>query len=190
VALFDLATGFVGAGPTRAFIKNTIESQARSEIRKNALVNVQASAEARGSSNFEVHTNLERLLNARIDLDLNSNAKRRRNFALADLDIDGKTSTVFAISGKNNPVETLPTPQIRAFDTFQVNGTDREFDTEVKILEQIASQSEASSTGIVTIISESKACRSCRNVIQQFEEHFPGIDVEFKSGPEQRKRRK
>lgn len=28
------------------------------------------------------------------------------------------------------------------------------------------------------------------SVIQQFEERFPGVDVEFKSGPEQRKRRK
>lgn len=56
----------------------------------------------------------------------------------------------------------------------------RYHDTEAKILENIASQIESSATrGKIVLYTEQEPCDSCKNIISEFRERFPHIELEF-----------
>jgi filamentous hemagglutinin len=57
-ALFDLATGFVGAGPARSLARN-------SSTQGRVLFNIGDSQRARQSNNFEIHREIDRKINSR-----------------------------------------------------------------------------------------------------------------------------
>lgn len=61
-------------------------------------------------------------------------------------------------------------------------GVPRHQDTEVKILEEVLTQTNKADKGIVTIYTERRPCKSCRGVINQFKGERPGIKVDVYHG--------
>lgn len=53
----------------------------------------------------------------------------------------------------------------------------RAFDSEVKILEEIAKDLPQNASGTISLFTERAACSSCQGVIQQFEKMFPNVKV-------------
>ncbi|MFE3785942.1 deaminase domain-containing protein, partial [Amycolatopsis sp. NPDC059090] len=101
----------------------------------------------------------------------------RRNVAMAYYDINGWTGRVFATSGtqarRNSFVSPMP-------DNLRFrHHSSRPADAEAKVLEGLAENLTAESTGWIRLYSEARVCRSCRGVIQQFRELFPLIDLEY-----------
>lgn len=110
----------------------------------------------------------------------------RRNLAIARVAVTlgtGIEATVWAedwiaVSGRKTYPGTVPLLHAPQFETFDVPpGHDRRFDTEVKLLEAIASRCAPESTGLVDLVTERSPCPSCASVIQQFRERFPGIQL-------------
>ena len=54
----------------------------------------------------------------------------------------------------------------------------RYHDTEAKILEDIASQiKEPNISGTINLFTERPPCESCSNIIEEFKEKFPNIEL-------------
>ena len=88
-----------------------------------------------------------------------------------------------ASAGKANVPGTVPTPVTRRFTVRNSGAIPRGFDTEVKLLEDIASRLAPKSTGVVSLYTEKEPCtRSCQSVIKQFEGAFPGVKVQVTWG--------
>jgi hypothetical protein len=68
-------------------------------------------------------------------------------------------------------------PSEPAFATKSSGAITRAFDSEVKILEDLARRLPPNAKGTVSIFTERPACASCRGVIQQFQLRFPGVKV-------------
>ncbi|MFW2373133.1 MAG: SpvB/TcaC N-terminal domain-containing protein [Gammaproteobacteria bacterium] len=122
---------------------------------------------------------IEKAQEIRDSLNLNTKAGRDRNIAFADVDIKGLNRTeLISHSGDFSLKGTSAVPTERLFKTFKVSHT-REFDSEVKLLEQVAQRLKHSptQTGVVRLFSERKVCASCEGVIEQFKEMFPNIRV-------------
>lgn len=58
----------------------------------------------------------------------------------------------------------------------------REYDTEAKFLEFVASQKHPEDTFEITILSEKHICESCQGVVKQFKNTFPNATVNVVSG--------
>ena len=58
----------------------------------------------------------------------------------------------------------------------------RQYDTEAKFLEFVASQKKSNDTFTVTILSEKHICESCQGVVEQFRKKFPNATVDIVSG--------
>lgn len=58
----------------------------------------------------------------------------------------------------------------------------REYDTEAKFLEFVASQKNVDETFSVTILSEKHICESCQGVVEQFKNMYPNATVNIISG--------
>ncbi|NJO56411.1 MAG: hypothetical protein HC834_08885 [Rhodospirillales bacterium] len=107
----------------------------------------------------------------------------QRNVAIAEVHVDGRKNLLFALSGEASPIGTVPAPVQRRFTTRSVRGaapTDNH--SEIKILEQLASELSPESTGKVSLYSELKPCPSCSftrtpGVIEQFRQAFPNIEL-------------
>jgi hypothetical protein len=80
-----------------------------------------------------------------------------------------------AVSGeaKRRGYVSAPPLDQRLFDVEE----DREYDTEVKILEDAARRLEPTDDGLVEIFTELPPCDSCRNVMAQFHAMFPNVQV-------------
>ena len=62
------------------------------------------------------------------------------------------------------------------------DGIPRQFDTEAKFLEFVASQKKPEDKFTVTILSEKHICESCQGVVEQFKQKFPEATVNIVSG--------
>ena len=62
------------------------------------------------------------------------------------------------------------------------DGIPRQFDTEAKFLEFVASQKKSDDTFAITILSEKHICKSCQGVVEQFKRKFPNSTVNIISG--------
>lgn len=62
------------------------------------------------------------------------------------------------------------------------DGIPRQFDTEAKFLEFVASQKKPGDKFTVTILSEKHICESCQGVVDQFKQMFPNSTVNIVSG--------
>jgi hypothetical protein len=119
------------------------------------------------------------------------NVKKGQNIGFADFNIEGTVGESIGVSGRKSPSGTAPVPENRFFTTYEVGGYSREFDTEVKILEEIAHKfanqpgTYNNIRGQVNLFSERPPCESCQGVIQQFQQMFPNIQVIVNSGPGQ-----
>ena len=76
------------------------------------------------------------------------------NVAIAEVDIEGQRQLLAAISGKKSPPGTVPTPTERLFQTQKSGAMPREFDTEVKILEQVAKDLLPTAKGRISLYTE------------------------------------
>jgi archaellum biogenesis ATPase FlaH len=110
------------------------------------------------------------------------NIGRSRNVAYALEDITSRGVTeLYAASAENTP-KNFQVPVSRRFITKVVD-YDRYWDSEVMILEYIASKASPSESGTVKLFSERTICPSCLGVIEQFGKTFPNITVYYNSGP-------
>lgn len=78
-----------------------------------------------------------------------------------------------AVSGDAVRPGFVGNPVDRQFRTDK----DREFDTEVKIMEDVAARIEPDADGVVEIFTELPPCDSCRKVMAQFHRRFPNVQV-------------
>ena len=62
------------------------------------------------------------------------------------------------------------------------DGVPRQYDTEAKFLEFVATQKNADDKFTVTILSEKHICESCQGVVDQFKQMFPNSTVNIISG--------
>ena len=62
------------------------------------------------------------------------------------------------------------------------DGIPRQFDTEAKFLEFVASKKKPEDKFTVTILSEKHICESCQGVVEQFKQMFPNSTVNIVSG--------
>lgn len=100
-----------------------------------------------------------------------------RNVAVAEAHINGQNQMLTSVSGKASPPGTVATPSKPVFTTRSTGAITRAFDSEVKILEDLARRLSPSAKGTVSIFTERPACPSCRSVIRQFEQRFPAVKV-------------
>lgn len=123
---------------------------------------------------------LERVAQIRTDLNVGAG----RHIAFANYNIAGESGELIAVSGQAARAGTVGVPTTRLFKTFEVGGFNRAFDSEVKILERIGQGiNNPSSKGTVNLFSERPVCASCGNVVNQFKQRFPNVQVKVDSGP-------
>lgn len=101
----------------------------------------------------------------------------KQNVAVAEAALDYKGRRLYAaVSGRDAPL--LPSPKDgRWFSAGHSGAAWRGFDTEAKILEDVATDLPLDATGTVNIYTELEPCFSCASVIEQFQQRFPGIQV-------------
>ncbi|MEU0792394.1 RHS repeat-associated core domain-containing protein [Amycolatopsis sp. NPDC005961] len=95
-----------------------------------------------------------------------------KNIAVADHEINGSSGQLVGVSGKHTHPGSTSMPPTRQFNP----GT-RPFDSETKIFETYAASLPRNATGTIKLYSEREICASCRGVIAQFRDMFPGIKV-------------
>ena len=113
----------------------------------------------------------------------------RGNLAIANISIDAipNTKQLKAFS-KNSDlkdissfVKEVENPVFTPIESAGPNGIKylREYDTEYKILEEVASQlgSNTKATGVIDLYSKLPVCESCSGVIAQFREKYPNITI-------------
>ncbi|WP_052344264.1 pre-toxin TG domain-containing protein [Bacillus ndiopicus] len=107
----------------------------------------------------------------------------KRNIAFAEYEINGKKGELIGVSGNAERAGTVGVPEKRIFDTITTGNNPRTLDSEVKILENLASNLSQQASGKVYLFSELPFCISCSGVIEQFKKRFPNIDVIIDHGP-------
>lgn len=147
-------------------------------------------------------TDLGRQLQVRVDeirRELPNSLKRSGNVGVAKIDIIGLPSELKAhssinfIADKGSIGFVLSKPkETRLFTTKSVDrrgfvATDlaysREWDAEVKILEDIAGKILSKPcSGTIDLFTERLACASCSDVIMTFKEKFPAIQINVYTG--------
>ncbi len=88
----------------------------------------------------------------------------------------------FAILRDNRHFDTLKVNSQQIVDG--VNAYDRMFDSEAKILEEIAAKlgNKTGVTGTINLYTERACCPSCEYVIQQFQQKYPNIIINVLKG--------
>lgn len=107
-----------------------------------------------------------------------------RNVASSRVEIEGRApEELISVSGADPIPGTVPTPQNRVFDTFR-DGIPRDWDTEVKILEEFARRNGAQRGGMypdlrgrIDLYTERTPCGSCTGVIEQFRRMYPNVEI-------------
>jgi hypothetical protein len=105
---------------------------------------------------------------------------RGKNIAFCNFKIGGGSGELIAISGRSARSGTIGLPQQPLFKTFEVPpGHSRAYDTEYKLLEELASRYAQTPEveGTINLFTERPPCDSCSNVIEQFRRRFPNIMV-------------
>ncbi|PAA98158.1 hypothetical protein CJJ13_08730 [Serratia fonticola] len=115
---------------------------------------------------------------------LPSAPKRSGNVAVADVDIPGMPKQMAAHSGVDKEGKGLVGAgsgnfTYKELPNKQGDMISRKGDSEYKILDNLADQlgSNTSVKGTVTIFTERPACGSCLGVVEQFQQKYPGIQV-------------
>jgi hypothetical protein len=100
-----------------------------------------------------------------------------RNVAVAEVNVGGRSEMLTGVSGRASPPGTAPAPENPLFTTKASGAMTRAYDSEVKILEDVANGLPSDARGTISLYTERAPCNSCQGVIQQFQERFPGIKV-------------
>lgn len=107
----------------------------------------------------------------------------KRNIAFAEYTINGESGELIGISGNASRPGTAEVPTTRLFQTIKTGNNDRMLDSEVKILETLASKIPPNAVGDIHLFSELPLCISCQGVVPQFQQAFPGIRLVVTHGP-------
>jgi hypothetical protein len=105
-----------------------------------------------------------------------------RNVAVAEVSVGGRSEMLTAVSGRASPPGTAPAPESPLFTTKPSGAMTRAYDSEVKILEDVAKGLPSDARGAISLYTERAPCNSCQGVIEQFQEHFPWIKVTITHG--------
>jgi hypothetical protein len=120
---------------------------------------------------------------------LPNNIRNSGNMGVAQIDIPGVQSTMAASSRIDAPStaqqslgfvgkvpETFQSSTVLTADNYALN---RAFDSEAKILNNIAAQlgENTSATGTINLLTERAPCASCSNIIEQFQAKYPNIKI-------------
>lgn len=100
-----------------------------------------------------------------------------KNVAFAEAHIDGKSTLLGTVSGGKVRPGMVELPDKTMFTVIDSGFQTRGQDTERKLLEYLADRLPPGAQGTVSLYTERAACRSCAEVISQFEARFPGIKV-------------
>ena len=119
------------------------------------------------------------------------------NVGIGIYEVDGKSGKIYGFSGYDNAAEAADgkaklngftvawRPDQSSFQTFDAVRKDgvtipRYYDSEYKILSEIDSKLKGNSNaaGTITLFTERKCCDSCSDVIAQFSEKYPNINIE------------
>ena len=110
----------------------------------------------------------------------------------ASMEFDGKvyfSHSKFGLPGSheislyNGEHQPITLSKNRLFKVLDLgDGIPRQFDTEAKFLEFVASQKKPGDKFTVTILSEKHICESCQGVVDQFKQMFPNSTVNIVSG--------
>ncbi len=128
----------------------------------------------------EIVKGIREVQNIRQDLQIG----KGRNIGFANISVDGKQWRVVGHSGEFSSKNTVSIPEKRFFK-IEVDGHNRAYDSEVKILEDFANKHSANAKtvkGKIYIFTERPPCNSCTKVFDQFREMFPNIKLEVGSG--------
>ncbi|WP_434422040.1 SpvB/TcaC N-terminal domain-containing protein [Nannocystis pusilla] len=126
-------------------------------------------------------TGLQRVANARARFGIPSG----RNIAVADISVNGKSSSVTAGSGPS-PAGTSPHPTRPVFKAQATGNNPRTLDSEKKLLEEFAAQHPTNASGTVRLFTERPPCVSCSDIIKsQFNKLYPNVTLEWSAGPQQ-----
>ncbi len=116
-----------------------------------------------------------------------TNLAKRRNMAVADVDVPGIKDNFVAHSKINAELDKgadvadfsyLKPENERIFTLYVDDQYPRYHDIEAKILEDIASQiTDPNVSGTINLYSELPCCQSCSNIILEFRRMFPNIEL-------------
>lgn len=129
----------------------------------------------------------------RIDVVRNKLPSRLRNsgnLAIADVEISGVKKEFLAHSKIHSPTskgadlaDFSYSKDRKIFDSYiEDKGFPRFNDTEAKILEDIASKIDSSSKGKIDLYTKLPPCNSCSNIISEFRDKFPKIELNVYHG--------
>jgi len=123
---------------------------------------------------------------------------KKGNVGIGIYEINGQSGKIYGFSGYDNAAEAQKgkatideftvawKPDQSSFKTFDAIKKDgklmpRYYDSEYKILSKIDSifKGNSNATGKITLFTERKCCDSCTDVIAQFSEKYPNIEVEI-----------
>ncbi|MEG5062355.1 deaminase domain-containing protein [Microcoleus sp. B3-A4] len=113
-----------------------------------------------------------------------------RNIAFAVFQIGNDSGKLIGISGKSTRLGTVELPTQPFFKTFPVpDGHSRAYDSEYKLLEELASRygQMPNIEGTVDLYTERPPCDSCSSVIKQFCRLFPNILLTVNHGGQREK---
>ncbi len=110
--------------------------------------------------------------------------RNQGNMAIADVDIKGLPkeyvahSKIHSINSEGADIANFShTQSNKRFKTYVEDKFPRYNDTEVKILEDIATKITPETNGIINLYTELPACQSCSNVILECRREFPDIKL-------------
>ncbi|NUR03993.1 MAG: hypothetical protein HOY79_48055 [Streptomyces sp.] len=101
----------------------------------------------------------------------------RRNVAVAQYEIDGQSGQLIGVSGDHPNPGAVGIPRNPIF-----NPGERSSDSEWQVLENLAAKLSPGAKGTVNMFSDRPVRPSCKSVIQQFQERFPGVSINVTTG--------
>jgi hypothetical protein len=134
-----------------------------------------------GDLGVDVEVGMFRVNKLRESLDVS----KRKNIAFADVTLNGKpTETLVGVSGDTDRPGAVPKSGETNLPTLVIGHT-REFDSEKKILEHLASElgDNTAAKGTVNLFSERPVCAGCSVAISTFQKKYPGVVVNIVMGP-------
>ncbi|MFC9966054.1 deaminase domain-containing protein [Nocardia ignorata] len=109
---------------------------------------------------------------------------KKKNVAVARGEIDGEEINLDAVSGQSSPSGTVEAPANPTLRPVSEDGTtDRPYDSEFKILDNLAQQLSPDAKGTINLYTERAPCDACQSVIDQFKQRYPGVEVNVTYGP-------
>ncbi|MFE9582090.1 deaminase domain-containing protein [Nocardia sp. NPDC006044] len=160
--------------------------QAVKDLRERLRGKKDGCSEGRGSglTNMSEFNGSQEAQGVRARLAANGEAvANSRNVAVARGEIDGQNISLDAVSGARTPSGTVDAPTNPILRPQSVDGSVvRPVDSEFKILDSLAQQLRPDSKGAINLYTERSPCDACTDVIKQFKEKFPGVEVNVTYG--------